>query len=390
MIAANQMKLCIFSYYFPPHFSGAGLYALTLGKELTRRGIQLFFVTVDNSGLPVHDSYQGFEVYRIADGPKKHGELILWWNLWRRLRTLKNRFDILHASGSTYRNSAVGPIARLLGKKSLTVVSMAHNDLYPIGRTNVGRLQTFFLGFVDRYVSLSSQITQEIGALPLDARRAVEIPQGVNLERFAPTDTAVKTALRRKLDLPERPSALYVGVFDSRKNVEWLAKAWAKFHAEFPEWCLILVGPTSRDVQDAGLKETLRAFVQEKGLQNDILFRDFTPQVEDFYRATDVFILPSHNEGMPNVVLEAMACGLPCIVTRISGTTDLIAHGVTGMLFDVNSERSFFEALTPLAHNAPLRSDIGQRARERVTDRYSSTRVADRYIQLYQQILDGK
>jgi glycosyltransferase involved in cell wall biosynthesis len=382
--------LCIFSYYFPPHFSGAGLYALTLGKELTRRGIQLFFVTVDNTGLPARDTYQGFEVYRIPDGPKKHGEFVLWWNLWRRLRRLKSRFDILHASGSTYRNSAVGPVARLLGKRSLTVVSMAHNDLYPIGRTSVGRLQAFFLGFVDRYVSLSSQITKEIGALPLDARRAVEIPQGVNLERFAPAEAATKAALRRKLDLPERPLALYVGVFDGRKNVEWLVKTWAKFRAQFPEWCLLLVGPKSRDLQDSGLKDALRTFVEERGLADEILFRDFAPQVEDFYRAADLFILPSHNEGMPNVVLEAMASGLPCVVTRISGTTDLIAHGVTGMLFDVNDERSLLDAFNPLARDGALRTDIGARARERIGEQYSSARVADRYIQLYHEILDRK
>jgi glycosyltransferase involved in cell wall biosynthesis len=390
VIPVNQIRLCIFSYYFPPHFSGAGLYALTLGKELTRRGIQVFFVTVDNTGLPAQDTYQGFEVYRIPDGPRKHGEFVLWWNLWRRLRKLKSRFDILHASGSTYRNSAVGPIARLLGKRSLTVVSMAHNDLYPIGRTSVGRLQAFFLGFVDRYVSLSSEITKEIGTLPLDARRAVEIPQGVNLERFAPAEAATKAALRSKLDLPERPLALYVGVFDGRKNVEWLVKTWAKFRAQFPEWCLLLVGPKSRDLQDSGLKDALRTFIQEQGLADEILFRDFTPQVEDFYRVADLFVLPSHNEGMPNVVLEAMASGVPCVVTRISGTTDLIAHGVTGMLFDVNDERSLLDALNPLTRDGGLRNDIGERARERIRERYSSARVADRYIQLYQEILDRK
>jgi glycosyltransferase involved in cell wall biosynthesis len=347
-------------------------------------------VTVDNTGLPAQDTYQGFEVFRIPDGPKKHGEFVLWWNLWRRLRKLKSRFDILHASGSTYRNSAVGPVARLLGKRSLTVVSMAHNDLYPIGRTSVGRLQAFFLGFVDRYVSLSSQITKEIGALPLDARRAVEIPQGVNLERFAPAEAATKAAVRRKLDLPERPLALYVGVFDGRKNVEWLVKTWAKFRAQFPEWCLLLVGPKSRDLQDSGLKDALRTFVEERGLADEILFRDFAPQVEDFYRAADLFILPSHNEGMPNVVLEAMASGLPCVVTRISGTTDLIAHGVTGMLFDVNDERSLLDAFNPLARDGALRTDIGARARERIGEQYSSARVADRYIQLYHEILDRK
>ena len=103
MISPHNIKICVFSYYFPPHFSGAGLQTLTLAKELSKRGICYFFVTVDNTGLPRRDNYQGFDVYRISDGPKKHGEFALWWNLYRTLKPLTDQFDIIHASGATYR-----------------------------------------------------------------------------------------------------------------------------------------------------------------------------------------------------------------------------------------------------------------------------------------------
>src|SRR4026209_1078068 len=102
MTRPEPIRVCAFTYYFPPHFSGAGLYALSLAKELASRGVQLFFVTVDNTHLPRVDRQQGFDVYRSADGPRKHGELLLWWNLWRKLFSKRNRFDIIHAFGSTY------------------------------------------------------------------------------------------------------------------------------------------------------------------------------------------------------------------------------------------------------------------------------------------------
>jgi len=388
--AENSIRVCAFSYYFPPHFSGAGLYALSLAKALAKRGVNFFFVTVDNSNLSQQDRYEGFDVYRIADGPRKHGEFILWWNLWRTMYSLRDRFDIIHALGSTYRNSAVGPIGRLLGKKSLTTVSMAQNDLYNVGRTLPGRIQGHLLGYVDRYVSLSRQISDEIRQLPLDSAKAVEIPQGVNPERFFLAEADEKGALRKQLGIPDGPLALYVGVFDSRKNVEWLVKTWAKQCELFTDWRLLLVGPVSRDQRDAGLRPVLQEFVNQQGLQDRILFRDFSPRIEDYYRCSDLFVLPSHNEGMPNAVVEAMSCGLPCAVTKISGTTDLITHGESGMLFEVNDEESFASALRPLVRDRDTRKRIGQRAAAIIREKYSFDQVADRYLALYHEMLNRK
>lgn len=387
----EDIRVCAFSYYFPPHFSGAGLYALTLAKEFAKHGIQFIFVTVDNTGLPRQDEYQGFEIHRVADGEGKHGEFVLWWNLLRTFHSLKNRFDVIHAFGSTYRNSAVGPIGKLLGKKSLTTVSLANNDLHSIAvGSTAGKIQQKFLGCVDRYISLSRQITEEIRGLPLEFGRAVEIPQGVDTARFCPADASERSALRRRLDLPDGPLALYVGVLDSRKNVKWLVETWIKHRDALAGWRLLLVGPTSRDACDANLREQLCGLAREQGLGERILLRDFAPRVEDYYRAADVFVLPSQNEGMPNVVVEAMACGLPCVVTSISGTTDLIEHGKSGMLFTVNSENSFLDAMSALTRDPEHRAAIGARARDFMVERFATSKVCLRYLDVYHSMLKGK
>ncbi len=363
------------------------MYAITLAEAFKKKGVQFIFVTVDNSALPREERYEGFEVYRIADGPKWHGEFILWWNLWRLLRSLRHRFDIIHAFGSTYRNSAIGLVGKILGKKSLTTVSMAHNDLHLIGRSVAGSIQSYLLGHVDRYVSLSREITEEIKLLPLDSTRAIEIPQGVNTNRFRPVNDDEKLHLRKQLNLPDGPLALYAGVFDSRKNVKWLVETWEKSLEMFGGCRLLLVGPTSRDKRDAGLRRQLECFVRERRLEGRILFRDFAPRIEDYYRAADIFVLPSYNEGMPNVVVEAMGCGLPCVVTRISGTTDLITHGESGMLFEVNNEQRFNTAMGLLISDVQLRSQIGHRAAQLIRERFAVEKVASRYLELYQEML---
>jgi len=390
MKPAADIKICAFSYYFPPHFSGAGLYAFTLAKEFAKKGVRFSFVTVDNSGLPQRDVYQGFEVHRVADGEKKHGEFVLWWNLWRTFSSLRDGFDIIHAFGSTYRNSVVGPIGKILGKRSLTTVSLANNDLHPMAAgTTAGRIQKRFLRCVDRYVSLSRQITEEVRSLPLDFSKAIEIPQGVDTSRFYPADAEERVKLRRQLELPSEPLAIYVGVLDSRKNVKWLVETWIKYREVFSGWCLALVGPTSRDPWDAGLREELRSLASQAGLQDKILFRDFDPHVENFYRAADLFVLPSQNEGMPNVVVEAMACGLPCVVTSISGTTDLIQSGKSGKLFAVNSEESFVDAMQSVMSSSEHRQQIGIHARAVMVEKFSTAHVCARYLDLYRSMLNG-
>ena len=389
-ISPRDIRVCAFSHYFPPHFSGAGLYALTLAKEFAKKGVQFIFVTVDNSGLPRKDEYQGFEVHRVADGQMKHGEFALWWNLANALYSLRDRFDIIHGFGSTYRNSAIGPIGKFLGKKSLTTVSLANNDLHPIAMgTRAGRLQRRFLNCVDRYVALSQQITDEIRTLPLDFNKATEIPQGVDTSRFYPADAIERAELRKRLNLPAGPLAIYVGVLDSRKNVKWLVETWIKNHQALSEWKLLLVGPTSRDACDADLRERLQSLARDHNADDRILLRDFNPRIEDYYRAADLFVLPSQNEGMPNVVVEAMACGLPCVVTAISGTTDLIKHGQTGMLFKVNSDASFVDAMQTLIRSPEQRAVIGGRARAMMEDKFSTRHICGVYLDLYYWMLNG-
>jgi glycosyltransferase involved in cell wall biosynthesis len=329
-------------------------------------------------------------MYRISSGPSRHGEIAFWWNLWRALYTLRDRFQILHAQGSTYRNSAIGPIARVLGKKSLAVVTMAHNDLNAIGRTSAGKIQALFLGRVDRYVALSREIGDEIRRLPLDSSKVVEIPRGVDLERFTPASEGEKVLLRQAYNLPFGLLAIYVGVFDSRKNVDWLVKTWAKNRTQFEAWKLVLIGPASRDHRDQHLRETLQKWVKAENLGERILFRDFSPRIEEYFRAADLFVLPSKNEGMPNVALEAMACGIPCVLSRISGACDLVSHGVTGMLFDVDDERSFVKAVHPVVSSQSLRATIGARARATVMESYSNKIIAGRYLRLYHEMLEGR
>jgi len=89
---------------------------------------------------------------------------------------------------------------------------------------------------------------------------------------------------------------------------------------------------------------------------------------------------------MPNALLEAMACGLPCVATRVSGSEDIIQHGVNGLLVGSEDYQGMAQALLTLLHDRLLAQKYGQAARETVERHYSFEQVVDRYVELYQRI----
>ena len=106
--------------------------------------------------------------------------------------------------------------------------------------------------------------------------------------------------------------------------------------------------------------------------------------IADYYRAADLFVLPSRSEGLPNAVLEAMASGLLCVVADASGSRELIEDSRTGILFQVDDADSLRQSV--IRANAAGAVDVGQAARNRVVRRFDLKQLAKDYESLYQHI----
>lgn len=100
-------------------------------------------------------------------------------------------------------------------------------------------------------------------------------------------------------------------------------------------------------------------------------------------------VLPSRWEGMPNAVLEAMASGLPCIATRVSGSEDIILHGANGLLVEPEDHQALTKALLSLLRNPTLSRQFGHAARATIEQHYSLDRVTEIYLDLYQRLCNG-
>jgi len=381
-IITKHVNVLMFSYYFPPQYSGSALQAINLSMKLREKGVNVAFLTVNHDEISEIDEVEGFRVFRTREGKGKYGESLLWKNMWNFLIKRRSEFDIIHSHGAYLRNSFVGPLSKLLGKKSLIKVSLAGDDLYGLGKGKSGWLHKKFITMVDRYISISKGITKELRKYGFPEERIKEIPNGVNTERFCPVSQGQKIALRRKFGFPEDDlMLLYVGVIDVRKNVRWLIELWDKL-SHYYQGFLVVVGPMSREDRDMKLYNSLKEY--EKKLRNRLFLIQYSDVVQDFYRMADIFVLPSTNEGMPNVVLEAMSSGIPCIANKVSGAEDII-NGENGLLFDIQEPHTLFHCLMKLKDVA-FRYAMGKKARDVITKYYSLDSVADQYLRLYEEV----
>ncbi|MBL8467601.1 glycosyltransferase family 4 protein [Methyloversatilis discipulorum] len=385
LAAARPLRVLMYSTYFPPEFSGAAQQALMLARQLRRIGHHVEFVTVRWRDLPEHDTVDGFPVTRLYAGRgAKHRELRLWANLcayvWRR----RHEFDVLHSHGAYYTNAIVGPLARAAGLRSIVKASLANDDLHDIGRTLSGRLHRALLRQVDACVAISRDLVREFNECGLPTERIHYLPNGVDTALFHPADASDRQALRAELGLPaDVPVALYAGVMDARKNIEWLATQWVRQDAFGTGALLVAVGPQSREDPDGELIGRLNALCRQAPQR--FMLRPHSAGVERYLRAADLLVLPSHREGLPNVVLEAMASGLPCVAADVSGTRDLVQHGRTGYTYSPDDAQAL--ALAVSSGLSPAGRALGENGRRIAEEQFSLHSVAQGYSRLYDRLV---
>jgi glycosyltransferase involved in cell wall biosynthesis len=208
----------------------------------------------------------------------------------------------------------------------------------------------------------------------LEADRLIVIPNGVDpraIDRSQPLDGST-------LNIP--PDAfltLYVGRLDPQKGLNFLLEAAAKIFEVRPDWHLVLAG-------DGPLREPLQA---RTATQPRVHWLGRRGDVPSLLKAADLLVLPSLWEGMPNVVLEAMAARLAVVGTKVEGTEDLVIPGQTGWLVPPADSGALFEALVEAASDRDRLRRFGEAGRDRVEASFTPPRVVEAYERLWARIL---
>jgi glycosyltransferase involved in cell wall biosynthesis len=229
-----------------------------------------------------------------------------------------------------------------------------------------------------RWLALSARIREYLIETGCSERQIVQLPNGID------TTAYLEVATRRAQRPPAAPGDILTVVCPARlsyqKGQDVLLKAWRMVREQVPTAQLILAG-------DGPQRLELELLAAELGIADAIEFAGLVRDLRGLFAAADGFVLPSRYEGMSNALLEAMAAGMPCVATRVSGSEDIIIENESGLLVPPEEPEALASALVTILTEHQRASSLGREARARVVRCFDQRRLLDESIQLYTSLV---
>jgi sugar transferase (PEP-CTERM/EpsH1 system associated) len=324
----------------------------------------------------VHD-----DVRCIALHKRPGNDISMLLRLWRLFREL--RPSIVHSRNLAALEAQLpawlaGVPCRIHGEHGRDMLDLGGNS------KKYQLVRRLYRPLVHRYIALSRQLEEYLrGKVGVNSSRLNLICNGVDTERFRADERCEREAF-----LPDGfagdDSLLIgsVGRLEAVKDQMTLVRAFSDLCRRYPRDSrlrLILVG-------DGSLRHRIEALVAQENLQDRVWLAGARDDIPQLLRALDVFVLPSLAEGISNTILEAMACGLPVVATRVGGNDELVQEGRTGFLVPPADPGTMADALQNYIDNPALRQDHGVVARKRVEEAFTMARMTSSYIDVYDDL----
>jgi glycosyltransferase involved in cell wall biosynthesis len=379
------MRILMINYEFPPIGGGGGNVTYYISKHLAKYGHHVSVITSQFGNLPKYEKLDGFEVRRIPvlrKNPNVCGihemlTFVVSASLYSLKFVKKFRPDIIHV----FFGIPSGPVAYLLKKVYFIpyVVFLGGRDVPrphpdpPFYRLIYGILKPVIRsiwGNSKAVVACSSGLREM--ALKTDSKSNIQvIPDGVDLEKFHPIDKKINS---------EKIRILAIGRLIPRKGFDFLIRSLPEvLKLANKDFIVEIVG-------DGPLRNDLIHKAEELKVAEKVVFSGSIPyeQLADKYQQADIFILSSLAEGMPLVVLEAMASGLPIISSKVQGIEEVVKQGINGYLFSPTDYSTLSQYLAKLINNDDIRLKMGTESTKIIKD-YDWANITEQYIRIYER-----
>lgn len=303
------------------------------------------------------------------------------------VRRITRRFQpqIIHAHAATPDGFTALLLRQKIGIPNVVTLHGSDINVYPF-RDNWTLQQTMkVLAEADRVIAVSEALKMAAEAIAMPKKPIEVIYTGCDLEHFT-FDANARKAIRQKLGIPlDSVVLIFVGNVLREKGVEELMQAFRTLASDLKRLHLLVVG-------DGPLLESLESASKKHRLSARVHFVGRRPHVEipEWLSASDILVLPSWREGLPNVVVEAMGCSRPVVATRVGGIPEAVESGRSGFLIQKGDVRALTQAIAELASDQAKREEMGRAGRRVVEGRFSWEKNAEKTIEVYREVLNER
>jgi glycosyltransferase involved in cell wall biosynthesis len=366
-----------------PETSGSGINAFRFARYINQEGGNALLLTLNrNFKFKDKENIDGVPVIRIPYVNKGNfckmislPIIFLYYFLY-----IIKHDTILIYGGRLIGFQLIPFIGKLFGKKIIfrsTLMGVDDPDsLFGTKNKLIQKINRISLSKVDCYFSINRNFSDQYRKYFSDRSKLYEIPQGVDTTRFFPYDTQKKQEIRAYLGLPsEGLLILSVGLVIKRKGFDRIIEQLATLRMDY---CLISLGEYEAikgQLHNKYAEEMEQLYDRANYLlKKRVIFRGFINHLEEYFRCCDVFILNSSQEGFPNVILEAMASGIPIIMKNIKGIGGfVIKNGYNSLVF--SNDNDIPVLLQRLFENPELARQIAANAFNDIINHYSFAHV---------------
>ncbi|HEX7330312.1 MAG TPA: glycosyltransferase family 4 protein [Pyrinomonadaceae bacterium] len=383
MLTNHQpLQVAIVIPQYPPTLGGAEMHAAQLSAVLARRGHQVMVLTTSLVGrtrsLP--SSLTGPTLCELAS--ENHQR---WFALRCGLKLLRERrkysiVQFVHAGLHTL----VGMMVVAALRKHVIVMFAGTGYGQCLEQTRLGRFELqLFRKIADRVFILNSEMFEELMALGFSRAQLAYLTCGVDHVALRPASPAERKRLRRKWGVPSDAVVITtICRFVPEKRLDTIVDAFAQVHRAASTAILMMGG-------DGPEYDSITDQVRRLGLTDATRFLGplGKEQVAEVLRLTDVYMLVSSSEGIPLALMEAMAAGLPSIVSDIPGTEALVQTNREGYRIKAGDSQAIANTLLKLLQDVSLRQRLGADARQRILQGYTLDIIAAQHEQVYGDVL---
>lgn len=286
----------------------------------------------------------------------------------------KKKYDIIHAHSHLFLSTNYCALIRKLGSSPLVVTNHGiRSQSVPEWINNIymptaGRLTFRSADKVLCYTKEEKSLLEKMG---VKGENIAVIHNGINADLFVPSNEDI-----------DKKYVLWIGRFVPGKGVEYLVDAFAQVKKVRPDLKLVMIG-------NGPLRSQIEYKIRSLGVNDSVSIRNnvINNELPKIYRKAQVFVLPSIEEGLPRTILEAMACRVPIVCTRLPQLVDIVKDA--GILVPVRDSEALAEAILRVITNGELSDKLGISGRNIVTSNYSWQSTVKKTLEIYEDLLTG-